>query len=277
MPSKAIPRVYKEGEIFEHYINHFNRIATANEWTEDATKIAHLETKLTGKAIRLFEVIIEEDQDISYNDLVERLVDEMVPSTQKSLDMFSQMRLEDKSPKEFYGALVTQSKLAHGEMGAVARHTIVKTQMLQALPVKLKRDAAKQGYLADMGKEEFLELITRVYDAEMRDELGEYEPVIASVQSPSVEERLKKLEESDKARSNGMAEMMRMVKEMHGQLQSSKTPTSPQRGARFSASTSGVGCYRCLQEGHIARECPNAVVCSNCKEAGHVRAKCPKN
>ena len=68
MPSKAVPRTYRDGESFELYINHFNRIATANEWEEDATKIAHLETKLTGKALRQFEVFIEQEPKITYED-----------------------------------------------------------------------------------------------------------------------------------------------------------------------------------------------------------------
>ena len=121
MPSKAIPRVYKEGENFELYIKHFNRIAVANEWTEDATKIAHLETKLTGKALRHFEVFIEEEEDITYEDMTEKLIEELIPSTQSLLERFAQMRLDDRSPKEFYGALVSQSKLAHGEMGGNSR------------------------------------------------------------------------------------------------------------------------------------------------------------
>lgn len=283
MPSKAVPRVYKDGENFELYVNHFNRIATANEWEDDATKIAHLETKLTGKALRQFEVFIEEEPTISYGDMTEKLIEELVPSTQKSLERFSQMRLGDQSPKEFYGALVTQSKLAHGEMGAVARHMIVKTQLLQALPIKLKRDAAKQGYLADLGKEDLLELITRVYDAEMRDEAGEYEPEIASVQpspvqSLAVEQRLQKLEESDKARSSGMVEMMKMVKEMHEKLQQSPgVQRGAARGGWTPRESGPMTCYRCLKEGHMVRDCPNAVVCSKCKEEGHMRAKCSKN
>ena len=156
---------------------------------------------------------------------------------------------------------------------------VVKTQLLQALPVKLKRDAAKQGYLADLPKEGLLELLTRVYDAELRDELGEYEPVVASIQATSVETRLKKLEENDKARSDNMAEMMRMVKEMHGKLQNSARfqRSSGGRAQATASNAGGMTCYRCLQEGHMARNCPNGVVCSNCREEGHVRAKCPKN
>ena len=102
MASKAIPRVYSEGENFELYINHFNRISVANGWN-DATKLAYLETKLTGRAQREFEVFIEEDPRIDFDDIADKLIEELVPSPQKALELFTQMRLEDKSPKEFYG------------------------------------------------------------------------------------------------------------------------------------------------------------------------------
>ena len=278
MPSKAIPRVYKEGENFELYIKHFNRIAVANEWTEDATKIAHLETKLTGKALRHFEVFIEEEEDITYEDMTEKLIEELIPSTQSLLERFAQMRLDDRSPKEFYGALVSQSKLAHGEMGGNSRHIIVKTQMLQVLPAKLKADAAKHGYLADMGKEEFLELLTRIYDAEMRDEVNHYEPTIANIQVPSVEERLKKLEKVEEEQATKMDNMMRMVQEMHGKLHNPGRGAGRGRGNVQPGPVGlGVSCFRCLKEGHMVRDCPNAVVCSKCREEGHIRAKCSKN
>ena len=280
MPSKAVPRTYRDGESFELYINHFNRIATANEWEEDATKIAHLETKLTGKALRQFEVFIEQEPKITYEDMADKLIEELGPSTQKSLERFSQMRLGDQSPKEFYGALVTQSKLAHGEMGPDARHLIVKTQFLQALPGKLKRDAAKQGYLADLDQEGLLELVTRIYDAEMRDEADEYEPQISNVQAVdvrplSVEQRLRDLEASDKALGKDLSEMMKMMKEMCGKMQSPSVGAA--YGGRPARPSGPLTCYRCLKERHMMRDCPNPVVCSKCREEGHMRAKCPKN
>ena len=288
MPPKAVPRVYGEGENFELYLNHFNRIALANEWTEQA-KLAYLETKLTGKAQREFEVFIEEEPDISFDDITEKIAEELAPSSQKALELFTDMRLEDKSPKEFYGALVRQSRLAHGTMGEHARHIIVRTQMMQVLPKKLRQDAAMQGYLADMQKEEFLTLLTRVYDAEMRDLVSEtYEPTISQVKSHPIEDRVKKLEEREEKREKEMSELVKMVREMHtGRQNNSYRPRSwnneprswnnegQKRGGQNTSRASG--CFKCLQDGHLARDCPNGVKCTKCFETGHMRYQCPKN
>ena len=280
-PAKAIPRPHKEGENFELYLNHFNRIALANQWDEQS-KLAYLETKLTGRAQREFEVFIEEDPEISFDDITKKLIEELVPTPQKALELFTNMRIEDKSPKEFYGALVRQSKLAHGTMEEKARHIIVRTQMLQVLPKKLRKDASMQGNLAAMEKEEFLTLITRVYDAEMRDDVYEekYEPVVSHVKSVTMEERLKKLEEKEEKRDKDMSDLMNMVKDMHintPNRTSRRPPDNRERGRYSSNSNRSLECYKCLKQGHFARDCRNEVVCNRCREAGHYSYRCPKN
>ena len=281
MPPKAVPRAYCDGENFELYLNHFNRIAHANEWGEEA-KLAYLETKLSGKAQREFEVFIEEDPKISFDDITEKLVEELEQSPQRALEAFTGMRLDDRSPKEFYGALVRQSKLAHGVMDDHARHIIVRTQMLQVLPHRLRKDAAMQGYLADMPKDVFLKLLTQVYDAEMRDEVDKtsYEPVVSHVQGATVHERLEKLEKANEHREKEMSEMMGMIREMYKGTQEDQGSKSRNGMRRSPGSVQkpryGV-CFKCLEEGHFARECPNKVKCARCHEEGHVKASCPKN
>ena len=69
---KARPRDYKDGEDFGLYLNHFNRVATANQWS-DAVKLVQLETTLRGKAQREFEVFMEESPNSTWKDITEKL------------------------------------------------------------------------------------------------------------------------------------------------------------------------------------------------------------
>ena len=275
---KARPREYKDGEDFGLYLNHFNRVAAANQWS-DEVKLVQLETTLRGKAQREFEVFIEESPEITWAEITGKLKIELEPSTQRSLDVFGQMRLEGRSPKEFYAALVRQSKVAHGEMGDEATHVVVRAQMLMVLPKKLRMDASKQKELTGLNKVEFLDLLTRVYDAELKEEVEDqqYEPTICQVTSGkalTMEDRVRKLEQEFSGYGKDMTELKSMMKDMCAGLNQGK---GQQRRDRFSGNYDNVTCYRCQEKGHFARECRNEKACWKCAVKGHVYAECSKN
>ena len=270
---KARPREYKSGEDFKLYLNHFNRVAAANQWS-DEIKLVQLETTLKGKAQREFEVFIEETPNITWEQMTTKLKIELAPSTQMSLDDFGQMRLDGRSPKEFYGVLVRQSKVAHGEMPEEARHVVVRAQMLMVLPKKLRMDASKQQDLTGLDKEAFLDLLTRVYGAELKEEVEEkhYEPIVHQVQAvrqDTIEARIKKLEETSATGEKDMAELKSLVKELCIGMK--------QERGQSTWNLENVTCYRCREKGHLAKNCKNEKVCGSCKATGHTYSECKKN
>jgi rubrerythrin len=289
---KARPREYRDGEEFGTYINHFERVATANGWP-DATKLVQLETVLKGKAQRDFEAFIEESPEITWGQMIVQLKDELIPSVQKSLDAFAQLRMDGISPKELYASLVRLSKLSHGEMNAESRHIIVRAQMLQALPKKLRHDAGKQEYLSGLDKENLLKLLTRIYDAEMKEEAENqsYEPMINRVQGEvyrSTESRMQDLEKENSKLKEDIGEVKDMVKEILKQGKSTdKGYQSQSYGQGLQSQSYGqrrgppsmenVRCYRCQQNGHYARNCDKPQVCSYCKKEGHSYMNCTQN
>ena len=287
---KAKPREYKEGENFIQYLNHFERVATANEWS-DEIKLVQLETVLKGRAQSEFEMFIDETPNITWNNMVKSLKEELCPSIQKSLDDFSNVKMGKMSPKEFYAALVRLSKLAHGDMSAEARHIIVRAQMLQAIPKTLRTDAGKQSYLAGLEKEELLKILTRVYDADLREDLTEeaYEPIICGVGvQPGVmkdtENRLKEMELENLKMKADISEMKNMVSDLYKSVQQDGITPANRNGAmsrqRYPINLAEIKCYRCQKMGHYARTCRNEQVCSRCKQSGHSFTQCsndPKN
>ena len=278
---KARPRDYKEGEDFTSYLNHFNRVAAANRWDE-AAKLVQLETLLKGKAQRQFEEFIEETPNITWAVMTEQLSTELKPTSQQSLNAFGQLRMEGRSPKEFYAALVRLSKIGHGNMGDDARHAVVRAQMLLALPEQLRKDASKQRDLSGLTKDQLLTILTRVYDADLREVSrgSTYEPVVNAVQSTphrTVEARLSDLEGAVGRERSDIAELKLLVKSLSEDLKlksgQGKPSEAPQRRMQ---SGDSVRCFKCQQMGHYARSCGNERVCSYCRKEGHGYADCPR-
>ena len=206
------------------------------------------------------------------------------PSVQKSLDEFAQLRMENNSQREFYASLVRISKVAHGDMEAASRHIIVRAQMLQSLPRKLRNDAGKQQYLSGLDKENLLTLLSRVYDAEMKEEVEQksYEPVcrVQGEMYKSTESRVRDLETENTKLKEDVNEIKGMVKELLKQGTQSNSGDRPRtynqrRGPPPPLDT--VRCYRCQEMGHYARDCSKPQVCSLCKKGGHSYASCPQN
>lgn len=284
---KAKPRDFKDGEDFSLYINHFERVAGANRWSEEE-KLVYLETMLRGKAQREFEVFIEETPNITWDDMVTKLKRELIPSKQTSLDAFAQLKMEGKSPRELYASLVRLSNLAHGEMNELARHIIVRAQLIQAIPKKLREDASMHQDLSQLEKEDLLNLLTRIYEATMKEnEEPNYEPICKinrGLPIKGTEERVDKLEKENKQLKEDISEIKEMMKGLCSNTRRSGID-QPGRSMQAQAqryrqrpepNSDQVKCFRCQQFGHYQRDCNYPEFCTYCQEEGHRFSSCPK-
>ena len=99
---------------WDNWLKHFAHCATANNWSEQ-TKVVMLSTKLVGKALEEYECLLDEDEDISFDDLVKGIGKEVQPSQKIALQTYLSLTLGNDSPKAFYSKLWDQSKLVYPE------------------------------------------------------------------------------------------------------------------------------------------------------------------
>ena len=70
-----------------------------------------LSTKLVGRALKEYERLLDENEDISFDDLVKGIGKEVRPSQNIALRTYLGLTLGNDSPKAFCSKLWDQSKL----------------------------------------------------------------------------------------------------------------------------------------------------------------------
>ena len=133
------PRDFQPQETsWDNWLNYFAHCATANNWSEQ-TKIVMLSTKLVGKALEEYERLLDENEDISFDDQVKGIGKEVRPSQKIARQTYLFLTSGNDSPKAFYSKLWDQSKLVYPEadVSHKARVVLVKPQYIQALPTNL--------------------------------------------------------------------------------------------------------------------------------------------
>ena len=132
--------------------------------------------------------------------------------------------------------------------------------------------------MTDLEKDACLEVLKRVYDAEIKEEVEDqhYEPMVCQVSScreGTMETRIRKLEGESSVQGKDMAELKSLVKDLCVLVKQEKE----QGRRRVSGNVSDVKCYRCLEKGHFARDCRNEKACWKCTAKGHTYAECSQN
>ena len=70
-----------------------------------------------------------------------------------------------------------------------------------------------------------------------------------------------------------MAELKSLVKDLCVVMKQGK-----EQGRRqFSGNMRDITCYRCMEKGHMARDCKNEKACWKCVTKGHTYGECPQN
>ena len=146
---------------WDNWIKHFSRCASANNWSKER-EVVMLSTKLVRKALEEYECLLDENEQIPFDDLVKAIGKEVRPSQKVALQTYLNRTLGNDSPKAFYSKLMDQSKLMYPEADVTqeTRMVLVKTQFIQALLTTLIEDVAKQANPHTLAKYALLEICT---------------------------------------------------------------------------------------------------------------------
>ena len=280
--SVALPESFSDGDI-KFWLRKYELCSKANEWKEDIM-VKRLPTLLCGKAFAVFERL-EGEQKASFKNVREALVAAFGGDATGMHIAMMEFRKREPKPEEdiqvFAYNLESLLRRAMPKLGANERDILLKQQFIEGINPALKKELLQQpkiSYGETVSAAQQLDLAIKFSsnDSEIHinqttasSTAGRYQPESQSTIITQMMANMEILTEKVNQLSDNMARVNAVA---------SRIPPRPRPRA----------CFRCGNQGHIARECRNPSrartehrqretenYCFVCGQIGHFARQCP--
>ena len=286
MSSTLLPDRFSTGD-FASWLRHFERCASANTW-DDAAKLIKLPAFLQGPAASYFDSFTAEEKS-TYAKLTESLLHSFSPTAERE-QFYSQFDEQTLRPGEdpalFQWRLKELLERAEPDLSDTAKDALLRRQFMKGLPQNIRLRLLESNAtptLADMLS--FSQRFRALHGEASR---GAACATLATHPesgdtTKSLQQQQQQLEEQQRKMA-GLEDMIRKLSVGQDNIIAAISHTSaaaPRNNGRRdnSPKRSAVRCFRCQNEGHIARNCPqrNEPKCGLCSGWGHYSKDCANN
>ncbi|VDP93801.1 unnamed protein product [Echinostoma caproni] len=224
------PNVFADGDV-EKWIRDFELIASCNGIKGSAYMVTALGSLLTGRARAAYDLNLESNRALNYENLKSALVAEFSKEgdREKAMNRFyaaEYNRTED--PLAHYQYIKRQISLGLPEANNETRERLAKDRFIQSMPAQVK-DKLRLALACGVNDAEGL---ISIVQACQNDDL------VARVDAAETENKIEQI----------FKEIGRLKEELKGGLQGRRRSRAQVRPKR---------CFRCYGVGHLARFCPN--------------------
>ena len=261
---------------WEDWVEHFERVATVNGWTEDATKLKWLQVRLTGRAATAYKRFAEATKD-SYARSKAALKNRFEPDSRKEIYMV-ELQTRRKRKGEDWAAFGEDVRILaekaypglqpEAQEALALNHYLAQLDSAQvAFGVRQKKPAtvedavqitlelesyllpSKPGRVGQVGQEDVGQEDVGQEDVGQED-VGQEDVGMAAAVTPTGKDAI--------------TQLLERMDKLEATLKSSKPPRARGEANRRGDSSvlsqkpggeSAIVCYRCGKEGHYARGC----------------------
>ena len=263
----GLPAPYEGGEGASRFFRRFECACIINKWETDADKAMHV-LPLFGDAVFDFAATLKEADRKSYTKLKAEIINQFDSAilTNSVAEQFSDRRKKDgESLTEFMMALKVLAEKAYSELPIETQERLVRDQFVKSLPGEVRKHVLLQSNLDSSDA-----LLKEALKAEEVYGSSAPKATVAAVASPSPLESIQKT----------LATLTEKFSELEANQKTAavarvQSSRRDDRNFRQPATFRGT-CFRCNQQGHMARDCTtrNTRICEHCRNPGHTKENC---